>query len=335
MPRRATYTDLIKINRVVPANSRGNGDIAFKGFQCPTPGCSRWLFYHAAAFSGEYTISCDECRESYGPGDSIKLYDYELTDRESSSVIEAGTMELVVEDYIHEAALFKYCIVCYTLKPFEAFGHHAARQTGRQGECRLCKTQYNAAKNQTRIADQFTEAAQKRRLLVFLGGSTRISQTMIRRRYDNKCFKCGKDVSAEGAAQFDHTLPVRYFWPMTTENATLLCAEHNGAKGASWPSEFYTDGELRTLALKTGISYDLLRGEPTVNPDALVRLRDGAVVDELVVKFAHYMDEVFLIRNRILDLTAFDFFESSANISQVWKDRANELRPTQSATTSE
>src|SRR5690606_31797386 len=99
--------------------------------------------------------------------------------------------------------------------------------------------------------------------------------------------------------------------------------------------EFYSDTELRLLSLKTGVSYDLLKGAPHINPEAIERLRDGAFVDNLFMKYAHYENDLILIRNRILDLEDFDFLESSTNISQAWKDKANAVRPAQSATTSE
>ncbi len=287
------------------------------------------------SLEGDFTVSCPECGESYGPGDTVKLYDYALKKTADGTVIQAGTLELVIDDYIRDSGRYKYCLVCYAMKPLDAFSNHRRRKTGRQGECRLCKTMYNSIKNQSRTGDQHKEASQKRRLLVELGGTTRFDESVVRARFSDKCFKCDKDVSEPGQAQFDHTLPVRYFWPMTTQNATLLCRAHNGEKGAKWPSEFYDDAELRQLSLLTGLEYDLLRGPIVINPDAILALREGEFVDRLIQKFAHYMNEIFLIRNRILDLASFDFFEESTNISPTWKDRANELRPSQSATTSE
>jgi hypothetical protein len=73
-----------------------------------------------------------------------------------------------------EAKGYKYCIICGTLKPLELFDKHAARKTGRQGECNLCKQLYNSMKNQTRIADPHREASQKRRLYTELTNSPRI-----------------------------------------------------------------------------------------------------------------------------------------------------------------
>ncbi|BCQ08460.1 hypothetical protein JMUB5695_01893 [Mycobacterium heckeshornense] len=325
MPRRAPYTDVQKFGRDIPPNVRGLGDVAFKGFQCPTPGCTNWLAIRTDALEAEYSITCDACGKSYGRGDAVKLFDYKLTRRADSSVIQSGVFELLIEDYIAEASEYKYCVLCYLLKPMAAFDRHSARRTGRQSECRLCKTLYNSIKNQTRLSDQHREAAQKRRLVVELGASSHFDGSAVRARFGDKCFNCGRDVSDPGEARFDHTLPARYLWPMTTENATLLCAECNGNKAALWPGKFYEDKQLRVLALKTGIDYDLLAGDPQINPAAIESLKSGDFVDRLTEKFAHYMDEVILIRNRVLDLSGFDFFESSTNISQAWKDKANSV----------
>lgn len=334
--RRVPYSDLDKTDRHIPANVQGMGDVAFKGFQCPTGGCEAWIFKPADEFGETYSFECSVCGQTYGSGDSVKLFDYQLTKREDESIVEAGIFELNLDDYVGEAAEFKYCILCYELKPMEFFGRHAARTTHRQGECKQCKKKYNAIKNQSRIADQHREAAQKRRLVVELGATAHFDSGAVRARFGDRCFKCDRDVSGPGEAQFDHTLPARYFWPMTTQNATLLCREHNGQKGALWPSQFYADAELRKLALKTGFEYDLLAdSQPTINPDAIVRLQDGDFVDGLFLKFAHYPDELCLVRNRILDLSGFDYFTSSANISRAWVERADQLRPKQSATASE
>ena len=58
------------------------------------------------------------------------------------------------DEYIENAPLYKYCLICNTLKPIECFHKHAVLKSGRQGECIMCKTNYNAIKNGTRTSDQ-------------------------------------------------------------------------------------------------------------------------------------------------------------------------------------
>ena len=47
-------------------------------------------------------------------------------------------------------------------------------------------------------------------------------------------------------------------------------------------------------------------------------------VDELLIKFAAYMDEVIRLRNRILRDTGFDFFKVSKTISSAYIRQADE-----------
>jgi hypothetical protein len=332
MTRRQTYTDLKKTGQARPPIV--HGQVLYKGFQCPKEGCTYWYTVKATELTGEYSLTCPQCGEVCANGTSRTRFDYELTLRADGSVIEAGTFEIYTDEYIQDATLLKYCLLCYELKPLSAFSRHSAFPSGHQGECRRCKTRYNAIKNQSRTADQHRDASQKRRLLVDLGGVNQFDGATVRARFGDKCFKCQTDISSTGAA-FDHTLPVRYLWPMTTENATLLCQFHNGQKGALWPGEFYSDGELRTLAALTGISYDLLAGTPHINPKAMESLRDSTFVDALMTKYAHYIQDVMVIRNRILDLESFDFFSVSSNISHAWVQRADALRMQRSPASSE
>ena len=119
-----------------------------------------------------------------------------------------------------------------------------------------------------------------------------------------------------------HTLPVYYLWPLSTENATLLCHDCNGKKSGTWPSKFYSDAQLRRLSILTGIDYNLLSGEPQYNPKAIEALHDPEIVDSLLTKFAAYMDEVIKLRNRIFIDTGFDFFTVSKTISDAYVQKA-------------
>lgn len=219
-------------------------------------------------------------------------------------------------------------MICNTLKPIECFHKHAVLKSGRQGECMMCKTNYNAIKNGTRTSDQHFESSQKRRLLIEVAGATRVSRKAIERKYGLKCFNCGKDLSnvtANKEKPIDHTLPVYYLWPATTDSGTLLCHDCNGNKTGKWPSEFYSDAKLHQLAVHTGFDYHLLAGEPQYNPEALRKLQTPADVDALLVKNSGHMDEVCKLRNRILADTGIDFFQYATALSETWITYANSL----------
>ena len=283
------------------------GDVVFKGFKCLNPNCQNFLFVREEDISEFFEITCDACGFLHKYGDETKLYDYDLKNLADNSVMETGEFAILHDDYIAEAGRYKYCIICCTLKPVEFFDRHSRRQSGRQGECRLCKQVYNSIKNQTRTTDQHREAAQKRRLYVELTGTGKIDSKAIYERYGHKCFMCGKDLSADlqsdatvRGGNLDH-LPAMYLWPLTTANATFLCKEHNAEKAEKWPSEFYNGLKLRELVVKTGIDYETLAGKPHYNPDALTRLRVSEFVETLLHKYAPYLDEIIRLRNSHFD----------------------------------
>lgn len=240
--------------------------------------------------------------------------------------VSSGEFTIYHEDYINESMQYKYCIICNSLKPLSYFDNHRDRISGHQGECRLCKKLYNEIKNGTRLSDQHRESAQKRRLLLDVSGKPKINSLQIEKRYDNKCFNCGKDLSTETnklEKPLDHTLPIYYLWPLSTENATLLCKTCNGNKSGTWPSKFYTDNQLKKLSILTGFEYSLLSGNPQYNPKAIESLHNSAIVDDLLQKHAAHLDEIIKLRNRILKDTGYDFFSVSKIISQKYIDQAN------------
>lgn len=331
MARRAPYSNVRKTNQIRASHVKGMGDVVFKGFQCLNPECTEFIFAREDEIGEDFKIICPKCGYVHESGGETKFYDYsmDVNDEDGNPVSTAtGEFTILHDDYIAEAQEYKYCIVCNTLKPLEFFDHHSARASGRQGECRLCKKEYNAIKNGTRLTDQHREAAQKRRLLLDVAGSPKINSKEIEERYHHKCFNCGKDLSSvtdKREKPLDHTLPVYYLWPLSTENATLLCRTCNGNKSGTWPSQFYDDTHLRRLSILTGFDYDLLAGDPQYNPDAIAALHNPDKVDELLEKFAAYMPEVMKLRNRILRDTGFDFFSVSRNISDVYIRQADEM----------
>lgn len=333
MARRAAYTKVKRTKFLNPDHVQGMGDKTFRGFQCLNKDCTNFIFVQTETIDPEFEYICDSCGFTHKAGETSTLYDYTLVDTRNDSVIEEGQFEILHDEYVGESKEFKYCIVCGTLKPFELFDIHGSRRTGRQGECRVCKQVYNGIKNQTRLAEQHREASQKRRLYTHFEDRTKMDIVAIYARFGNCCFKCGLDLSddltagiAKKEGNLDHTLPVFYLWPLTTDNATLLCREHNGAKAEKWPGEFYSDAELRKLSALTGIDHRLMAGNPQVNPAALDKLKKAAFIEALFEKFARYPQELLKLRNRILAQTGFDFLDVSAKISPDWKKQADELR---------
>ena len=331
MARRQPYTKFIRHRHERPPHVRGRGDVVFKGFQCLRPECQEFLFVRKSEISEFFEITCPACSHVHRYGDESRLYSYELRDLRDNSTLTTGQFSILHDDYIAEATEFKYCIVCCTLKPLCLFDRHAARKSLRQGECRLCKAVYNRLKNPTRTTDQHREAAQKRRLYMELTGAVKIDSQTIYQRFSYRCFKCGQDLSHDIQAQsaprsgnLDHTLPAKFLWPLTNDNATLLCQRHNAEKAEQWPSSFYTTQELKRLVTLTGIPYATLTAAPHYNPAALHKLHDAGFVDGLLTKYAAYMNEMITIRNRILIATDFDMFAVSNKLSQAWIDRADQ-----------
>ena len=170
------------------------------------------------------------------------------------------------------------------------------------------------------------EAAQKRRMYLDLSASTKINSEDIYKHFGYRCFKCRKNLRNVDTKErpLDHTLPAVFLWPLTTENATLLCREHNSEKSGNWPSAYYSDNELKTLAVLTGIPYETLAGPPHYNPEAIERLKTPEQVDQLLIKYVAYIEEIIKLRNRILEREGFDFFECSTTISCAWIRQADQ-----------
>ena len=319
MPRRSPYTKVFKENQIREDRVKGMGDVVFKGMQCLNSKCEEFFFTRKDEIGEDFEIKCPKCGYTLKSGEETKFYDYKLKNTKTNKLIEKGSFTILHDDYVKEAQEYKYCIICNTLKFLDFFDKHSSRKSGRQGECRLCKAVYNSIKNQTRITDQHREASQKRRMYLNLSGGKKINSKKIYERFNHKCFKCGEDLQDKSAKEkpLDHTLPIYYLWPLTEDNATLLCKRHNAEKAGKWPSKYYTDKELKRLSLITGIKYDVLVGEPHYNPSAMKKLKNSNVVDELLTKYSAYIDEIIKLRNRIKHDTNFDFFTKSKLISQV------------------
>lgn len=325
MARRKPYTRVKKTNQIRADHVKGMGDVVFKGFQCLNSACRTFIFVPKNELGMDFEIRCPRCGSVMKSGEETQFYDYELVDLRGDTLIEDGSFTILHDDYVNEAQEYKYCIICNTIKPLYLFDQHRSRKSGKQGECRLCKIGYNSIKNQTRLTDQHREAAQKRRLYLDLSESGKIDSKKIFERFGYRCFKCKVDlrnVRDQKERPLDHTLPALFLWPLTTENATLLCQMHNGEKSGKWPSEYYTDKELRELAVLTGIPYSTLISPPHYNPQAIERLQNSKLVDRLLQKYAAYMPEIIKLRNKILEYEGLDFFEYSTMISAAWVRQA-------------
>lgn len=332
MVRRSAYTKLNKRGFNRPAHVAGMGDVVWRVFQCLRPSCTNQVVVREAALQHTFEVACGTCAFVHRSGDALEIFEYELIDKRDGSVVEAGPFEVLHDDYVMGSSRQKYCVLCGAMKPLESFDRHSARASGRQGECNLCKQTYNSIKNQTRTSDQFRDASQKRRLYTQFDDDGKIDVAAIYKRFNGSCFKCGvdlmpdlRDEPAAKLGNLDHTLPVFYLWPLTVDNATLLCRKHNGEKAEKWPSQYYNDAELRRLSALTGIEYKILAGEPRFNPSALERLRDSKFVATLFEKFARYPDELLRLRNRILRAEKWDFLSDDVNISNDWRVKANAL----------
>jgi hypothetical protein len=203
---------------------------------------------------------------------------------------------------------------------------------GFQLECRFCKKfEVNGALNPQRTTGQMKEDGARRRhfelLLEYLyQGSPQLQYKRkfgrelavdIWEKFDQKCFKCGKEVfvdsnNPEGSFNLDHTRPLALLWPLD-ETATCLCKGCNSSKRDRAPSDFYSDAELKRLAKLTGISLkDLKNPQPNIDALKLIgarrewlmneflqlpelqKVRDGKKTSDLVLKAL----------NRVIDICA-------------------------------
>ena len=198
--------------------------------------------------------------------------------RWSSSITEKGsaaaqrfwkafftTSTETVESY------WKQCGTCGRVLPFRAFSRHAKwSPLEKQMECRDCKAVINTDLNPKRTKEQLHESSVRRRTadMLLRGISVRLNHADLFHRFGGKCFKSGKplDINNRESWAIDHILPSRWLYPLTLENAALLSKEANDNKNDRWPSEFYTNEELKRLAKITGANLELIaRKKPVVN----------------------------------------------------------------------
>ena len=306
--RREPYSNLRKRGQQRPAHVEGQGDTVFKVFQCLSPECQAWIAVRRADVQSGFQLQCSSCSYELRDGGITHLFDYDLL--VEKEVVESAEFTIDHGEYVRGAPDYKYCILCCAMKPLDAFGRHASRpESGRQGECRSCKTTYNSIKNKTRIPDQHREASQRRRLFGLLANDAPpVNLEEIREKFEHKCFSCGVSITKENEA-LDHTLPVRLLWPLTTESATLLCKACNGQKSAQWPSEFYNEQHLRRLAVLTGIHYAILAGQPTVNQQALDMIQSDT--DAFITAWIDRPEDLKALRRLMKEVADIDILENA------------------------
>lgn len=305
MPRRPTRNI---------TNIRGTGQIdataVWRVFECAAPGCDHLhrLCEDTEGFP-RVEVKCPKCGH------------------------------ITSEPHILRAPRWKYCRVCEWLQPIgettsrgtslrgktmgSAFDYHSPNSSSfrseRQLECKVCKKEINRVLNPMRTSDQHRESAQARRMYAILAGVVeKLDSRKVFDRFDGKCFKCSKPLSfaTRGTKDYaiDHTLPVSHFWPVTSENATLLCKKCNAEKSDRWPSEYYSKEELQHLSVLTGVPFEVLSGQPVLNPEAVQLIR--ANVDAFLAQHIRYPREIRRVRELILQKEGIDIKDAA----EVWPD---------------
>jgi 5-methylcytosine-specific restriction endonuclease McrA len=324
MARRAGYTEVQKQGQERPEHVQGMGDVIFKHFQCLAPTCENFITVKVSDIGEDFSIVCSVCGFSHKSGGETKCFDYKLYHKVKKKTIETGAFVVLHDDYVAEAKLHKYCILCYTMKPVELFSRHASRNSGYQGECQSCKTIYNGIKNQTRITDQHREAAQRRRLYMQLAADdNKIDSRLVFDKFGGKCFNCEKALvfvpKGKRSFDLDHTLPASLLWPMRTDNSTLLCSACNNEKHGEWPAKFYKSKEkLKKLAVLTGYPYVLLSGQAVLNQEAVESILQD--VDGFLQTWIPYPKEIKKVRRLLIQHGVGDIFEHAANVPPHLRD---------------
>ena len=220
------------------------------------------------------------------------------TGRRSATGRKIYNSKLKVEIFDWQGDIFKYCTHCEeqellclseytsnnrgyktcTVKHKDAKKYHL-KGFSSQPFCKNCKRKYtNSVGNPTRSTEQFIESSSLSRYRNLLPQTLR--DTKIHKKFElqkvfdkfsSKCFKCNTSLSPKDrkSYQIDHTLPQSLFWNLNGENCTLLCTDCNQEKSDLWPSIFYSKEELKFLSDKTGISIEILNGNPCVSNEYL------------------------------------------------------------------
>lgn len=172
----------------------------------------------------------------------------------------------------YHSSYWKQCNTCGKILPAAAFsGHKGWGPLEKQMECRSCKSVINTKLNPKRTKEQLHESSVKRRIadLLLQGENERIDFVELFERFNSRCFKTGKvlDINDRRSWAIDHILPSRFLYPLQKENIALLSREANENKRDRWPSQFYSNNELKRLAMITGANLVIISSKkPIINP---------------------------------------------------------------------
>lgn len=184
---------------------------------------------------------------------------------------------------------WKQCGTCGRILPSRAFSRHSGwGPLEKQLECRDCKAVINTNLNPKRTKEQLHESSARRRTadLLLTGEHERLDLKDLFKRFGGKCFKTGKllDFKNRKSWAVDHILPSKWLYPLTKGNAALLSKGANDNKNDRWPSEFYTNEELKRLSTITGANLELIaKKKPIINANIDV---DACVTRMLTVRGA-------------------------------------------------
>lgn len=265
--------------------------------------------------------SCEHCGFVHAKESDIPFDNWgpECTDSDTKAVLRfwEGFFRIATEN---ATAYWKQCNVCGRILPFSAFSKHSANENtkwgplNRQMECRSCKGAINAVLNPKRTQQQLHEANVRRRVAELFVESqnapVNIDDLFV--RFDSRCFKTKKVLNKEerNTWAIDHILPSKYLYPLTTENAALLCTEANSNKRDMWPSKFYTNNQLIELARITGANLELIsHSQPIINRDIDV---NNGVERYLQVREASDLPKRILELKKIIEV-----YQLSDNLSEA------------------
>jgi 5-methylcytosine-specific restriction endonuclease McrA len=253
---------------------------------------------------------CGECSFIHSRGSNLPFPHWPKRARTAESISAQrfwqGFFRSLTEN---PAAYWKRCGACGRVQPFSAFSRHEGwGPLERQMECRGCKGAINALLNPKRTKQQLHEGSYRRRVgnLLLKGEHKVVNIDELFERFGGKCFKTGKalDISDRGSWAIDHILPSRFLYPLTNENAGLLCREANNNKRDQWPAQFYSNTELKRLAKITGADLSVLASEtPVVNTeidvdtcvDRALKIREGSKLTKRITELKRFLEENGLV----------------------------------------
>lgn len=214
----------------------------------------------------------------------------------------------------HKEDYWKKCNVCGRILPNSYFARHVGwGPLEKQMECKNCKAAINTRLNPLRTHQQLHESSAKRRAaeLLMAGQDQQVDIDELFKRFGGKCFKTGipldKDVRSSWAV--DHTLPSRWLYPLSPQNATLLSTKANSSKSDMWPSSFYNNEELIKLAQLTGADLALISSKtPILNAnidvnacvDRMLKVRSQTDLERRVGDIRKLLDD-YKLTNQLTD----------------------------------